>query len=118
MEYSVPDIPATPLLTDDGSPAPHDDGTPKKVGMFGSWVVVMNLIIGLGILSIPYCLKTGIFTNAIILVVIGLLSYFSLVILIDSALAIGIPIDYAKLMAIAVSPKAKWFPHFVIFVII
>jgi amino acid permease len=104
----VPSPAAVPAL----APAPVQDMTP-----FRAWLVLMNIIVGIGMLSIPYCFRIGIVMNVIILVFLGCIAFFSFVMLIDSAMTAHLPMDYAKLMAISFTPKVEWVPNVVIFII-
>jgi uncharacterized membrane protein len=69
-----------------------DSAAEKKIETEGgiclgqAWVIVMNIIIGIGILGIPYCFKTGLFMNALIVLFIAAFAYLSFVLLIDASL--------------------------------
>jgi amino acid permease len=98
-----------------GSSAPllHEDKpTPRDLTGLRTWVVLINVVIGMGLLSIPYCFRIGIVTNLFLLVFIGLASYASFILLVDSALTAGTSIDYEPLMS--VGPSFEWVANVVI----
>jgi amino acid permease len=74
----------------------------------------MNLIIGMGLLSIPFCFNSGIVINTIILFAIGALAFFSFVLLIDASITGQTTMDYTKLMRLC-NAKLEWVPAVVIF---
>jgi hypothetical protein len=106
----------TPLLRDDSAPA-TEEMDPKEVANmtpFRVWAVLMNIIIGLGFLSIPYCFNSGIGTNTVVLIFIGICTYLSFVLLIDAALRAETTMDYTKLMSRSF-PAFQWVPVVLIF---
>jgi amino acid permease len=101
------------------SPTPAEPAPPPVQDMtpFRAWLVLMNIIVGIGMLSIPYCFRIGIIMNIVILVFLGFVAYFSFVLLIDSSMTAHTTMDYAKLMGAAFSPRIDWIPNVVIFII-
>jgi amino acid permease len=78
-------------------------------------MVLMNIIIGIGMLSIPYCFRSGIITNTFLLIIIGCCAFLSFMCLIDAAMTAHITIDYGKLMGVAFGEKLEWIPNLMIF---
>jgi amino acid permease len=119
-EFSAADEPASALGADTTpSPAEPEAAPPAVQDMtpFRAWLVLMNIIVGIGMLSIPYCFRIGIILNIAILAFLGCIAYFSFVLLIDSSMTAHTTMDYAKLMAAAFSRKIEWIPNVVIFII-
>jgi amino acid permease len=109
---SLVPLPSEPLLADSApTPLPSRD-----LSAFRAWLVLVNLVIGMGLLSIPYCFRIGIFMDSIILVFLGCASYVSFILLIDAASTAGLPIDYGKLMNVAFGSVFEWVANLVIFV--
>jgi sodium-coupled neutral amino acid transporter 10 len=95
--------------------APKVEQPIQDVSPVRAWMVLMNIIIGIGMLSIPYCFRSGIITNTLILLVVGLAAFLSFVLLIDAALTGHVTIEYAKLIGQAFGQKLEWIPNLLIF---
>jgi amino acid permease len=81
---------------------------------FRIWAVLMNIIIGLGFLSIPFCFNTGIGTNTAVLLFIAICTFLSFVLLVDASIKAGTTMDYTKLMRKSF-PMLEWLPVLLIF---
>jgi hypothetical protein len=81
---------------------------------FRVWAVLMNIIIGLGFLSIPYCFNSGLGTNTAVLLFIGVCTFLSFVLLVDASIKAGTTMDYTKLMRKSF-PMLEWLPVLLIF---
>jgi sodium-coupled neutral amino acid transporter 11 len=106
-------VSATLLLTDDELQKESSE-SPGNLSAFRAWAVLMNLIIGIGLLSIPYCYNAGVGTNTIILLAIAGFAFFSFVLLIDASIKGKTTMDYTKLMRLC-NPKLEWVPVVLIF---
>jgi amino acid permease len=106
----------TPLLGEDIAPFTEemDDKEVENMSPFRVWAVLMNIIIGLGFLSIPYCFNSGLGTNTLVLLFIGLFTYLSFILLIDASLRAETTMDYTKLMRLSF-PALQWVPALLIF---
>jgi amino acid permease len=90
----------------------------QDVTPFRAWLILMNIIIGIGMLSIPYCFRSsGIINDIVILALLGILAFFSFVLLIDASVTANVSMDYAQLMGISFTRKVEWIPNVVIFII-
>ncbi|OHT01226.1 Transmembrane amino acid transporter protein [Tritrichomonas foetus] len=78
--------------------------------------VLTNCIVGLGLISVPYCFNCGIIITPILIISIGILTLFSLTILIDCAMKSSV-FDYAKLILVAFPKKTlDWLPNMLIII--
>jgi amino acid permease len=84
--------------------------------VFRAFLILMNTIIGVGLLGIPYCFRAGIFLNALIILLISGASYFSFIILIDISVSTHHPIDFSRYMRASFAADLRWIPHLVMFV--
>jgi amino acid permease len=98
-------------------PLLQDKPTPRDLTAVRAWLVLINVVIGMGLLSIPYCFRTGIVTNILLLVFIGIASYASFILLVDSAMTAGTSIDYGQLMSASVGPSFEWIANVVILIV-
>ncbi|KAH0787197.1 Transmembrane amino acid transporter protein [Histomonas meleagridis] len=73
---------------------------PPKIAMGRAIIFLTNIITGIGLLGIPYCFRSGVGTNLIVIIFIAAISYFSFVCLIDSAAKSGVS-DYYNLMSVS-----------------
>jgi amino acid permease len=89
--------------------------SPQDMTMLRVWVVLINNVIGIGLLSIPYCFRSGIISNTLILLFTGFMSFLSFVLLVDIALATGMQVNYPKFMGLASTTRIEWIPNFLIF---
>jgi amino acid permease len=86
------------------------------MNMFRALVVLMNLVVGVGMLGLPYCFRCGVILEGIVVVFFGTASFFSFIFLIDASDTARHPVNFAKLMGDAVDPKLEWIPHLVMFI--
>jgi amino acid permease len=87
-----------------------------NMNQFRVLVVLLNLVIGVGLLGIPYCFRTGVFVELLVVAFFGAASYFSFVILIDCSSKMGYSIDFAHLMRDSFTTNLEWIPHLVLFI--
>jgi sodium-coupled neutral amino acid transporter 10 len=113
VERAEPLLDATePMLENPAEEAPRTG----NMTIFRAFVVLMNTIIGVGLLGIPYCFRAGIVLNALIVLLVGGASYFSFIVLIDTSIKTGHPIDFARFMKASFSIDISWIPHLVLFI--
>jgi amino acid permease len=89
-----------------GPSQPHAD-----LSRFRAFVVLMNTVIGVGLLGIPFCFRAGILMNFLLISIIGGASFFSFIVLIDVSLTTGQPIDFARFMRASFAFNLDWIPH-------
>jgi sodium-coupled neutral amino acid transporter 2 len=115
--FPIPSLPGTgaPLLDNHVSEMEDSEwNRGRTLSQFRAVTVLMNLIIGIGLLSIPFCFNTGAVTNCLVLGFIGTCAYLSFVLLVDSSLAAETSMDYTKLMHQAF-PGLEWVPVLLVF---
>jgi amino acid permease len=104
-------------LEEEEVPTAADLQTPMgDMSRFRVLVVLLNLVIGVGLLGIPYCFRTGVFVELFVVAFFGAASYFSFLLLIDCATQMGYSIDFARLMRDAFTVNLEWIPHLVLFI--
>lgn len=82
----------------------------NQITLFRAVAVLTNVITGVGLLGIPYCFRSGLGTNLIVIISIASLSCFSFSILIDCAIKTNI-IDYPKMIKAAFpTRRLQWIP--------
>ena len=86
-----------------------DDSIPNIRAIF----ILVNSILGIGLLSISYCYRIGIFFNFFLTFLLGSLAAISFVFLIDSSEKSGVH-DYSKLFGVSFGEKFEWIPDFII----
>jgi amino acid permease len=114
-----PAVPPTPLLADNDletSRMVETWGEGGDMNMFRALVVLMNLVVGVGLLGLPYCFRCGVILETIVVVFFGGASFFSFLFLIDASDTAGHPVDFAKLMGDSFTEKLEWIPHLVMFI--
>ena len=113
METESVDMQTTSMET---SLIQNSDNEKSKISMFRAVVFLTNVITGTGALTIPYCFRTGVGTNSIVLIFIALISYLSVVLLIDTSKKSGTS-DYDLLMGASFSnKKLKIIPQLTTFI--
>lgn len=96
-----------PLLTSGKSDEKSQHG---HITLLRAVAVLTNIITGVGLLGIPYCFRSGLGTNLVVISSIALLSCFSFSILIDCAVLTNCH-HYPKLIQLAFpNRKVQWIP--------
>lgn len=91
----------------------------NKISILRAVVVFLNQNIGVGLLSIPFCFRTGVILNSLVLALLAFFGISSFILLVDVSVATGQSIDYAKFIRFSF-PNSKynldWFPLTIIFI--
>lgn len=102
-------------MTDEFRQAAKSNRAKKQISVFRAALVLLNMIMGVGLLSIPYCFRTGIVTNIFILLIIGTFAFLSFMLLVDSAATACVEIDYSKLILCSFRKNLTYIPHSITF---
>jgi hypothetical protein len=123
MEAHLPLLPHTESIADLdtysslGPDQKKDTVLEEEISPFRSWAVLMNILIGIGLLSIPYCFKTGIFTNALLLIALAGIAFLSFMFLVDASTTAQVGVDYKQLMDVAFQHRFVWLPNVICLII-
>jgi hypothetical protein len=79
-------------------------------------IVLLQIIIGVGMLGLPYCFRIGALLNTAVVFFIGSMSFISFIFLIDASSKVGCSIDFCKLMVFSFERNFSWLPLIVIFI--
>jgi hypothetical protein len=93
------------------------DVVEEEISPFRSWAVLMNILIGIGLLSIPYCFRTGIITNALLLSALGGIAFLSFMFLVDASTTAHVTVEYKPLMDCAFQHRFVWLPNIICLII-
>ncbi|OHT09957.1 Transmembrane amino acid transporter protein [Tritrichomonas foetus] len=80
------------------------------ISLFRAVILLLNIIIGVGLLSIPYCFKTGVILNSLVIFFIGLFALISFIFLIDASITSHIT-NYSILIRAAFEKNFEWIPN-------
>ena len=101
-------------MTDQFGPGSSTRGK-KQIGVFRAALVLLNMLMGVGLLSIPYCFRVGVLTNVVLIVVIGTFAFLSFMLLVDAAAMASVEIEYSKLILCAFRRNLTVIPHTITF---
>lgn len=76
----------------------------NQISIFQAVTILVITITGIGILSVPYCFRAGVFLNLILTFFLASISFITFTYLIKSASITGIN-DYSQLMTVAINNK-------------
>jgi amino acid permease len=110
-------IPELSTLSKLDSSQCESESSEEEISPFRSWAVLMNILIGIGLLSIPYCFRTGIITNSLLLIALGGIAFLSFMFLVDASTTAQVGVDYKQLMAVAFQNRFVWLPNIICLII-
>lgn len=82
----------------------HEKDKNGQMTMLQAVLVLTITITGIGLLSVSYCFRSGVFLNLILTLILASVSFVTFIYLIDSSVKSNIH-DYSQLMSVALSSK-------------